>query len=856
MQTTGGASRCGCIFVFETTLTPHRVIVEPSTMSAAAAVQVKKDKAVSCAECRRLKLKCDRNFPCSSCRKRGLSALCPNVALPTRPRKQPTDGGKPSMTEMTSRIRELEEALRSLHAIHSNQPHPLLVDHDFTHEHAPPAGIVSDRPESPVEGDLDRLEESLGTLTIDHQSGKFSFFGQSAGMESLYHTELREESDPEQPDVQAEWSSEPFDPLRVFALDSLYPRLPSEVIMRHLEGHLPDPLRAWALCDLFYTNAAWMYCPVSLPQFQDNILVPVYSTAPPSLTDSSLTHVDVSILFMVFAIASSLDLSGPTDTGNNDPHTASQQKANSDPDRYHHFARAALTAGVSLIEEPSISGVRSVFLMAYYHMLRDREQAPQTVWSLTSIAVGLAVSIGLHRDSERWKLDQTVVQQRRRLFWELNVFMGFMGLAFGRPPQITLPFIDCEVGPDTEQSITADGEIVHGHSYRLHTITSTILSEIRDFVLSTKQNYKDTLALDRKLRDSAMELFGTPIGCRQVGPEVLKGPDTVATMQNFFLLALKESMVVALHRKYFVRACSCRPEDLATSRHYPSFLATFRSARVIIDIMSSLLSLEPILPCRFWFFWSHTLATAIIVGSVAIRHPRSVLVVEAMNALENVLELFHRCANQTDRVDRPTRALKIVTKLRERARLAISQPDYNVQADVHRQDDELKVLGGHARVVSTRHAGSATTQSTPPMDSPQTTDVHPSLMEDLTVVRQQDQDARSAREGSHSTSPDVPPRQSTIELFSGVNVPQSYAPAGPVTQFENLEGSHTVGDASHLERLHPSGGAFGMSVTAMDDFGNVFAMAPNIAQEWGDTYYDRSWQGFVADLGVSGGGLG
>jgi hypothetical protein len=37
-----------------------------------------------------------------------------------------------------------------------------------------------------------------------------------------------------------------------------------------------------------------------------------------------------------------------------------------------------------------------------------------------------------------------------------------IGLAFGRPPQITLPFVDCEVDPDTEQAITADGKIVHG----------------------------------------------------------------------------------------------------------------------------------------------------------------------------------------------------------------------------------------------------------------------------------------------------------------------------------------------------------------------------------------------------------
>ncbi|KAI0778884.1 hypothetical protein BD413DRAFT_512605 [Trametes elegans] len=33
---------------------------------------------VSCAECRRLKLRCDRKVPCETCTKRGCAALCPD----------------------------------------------------------------------------------------------------------------------------------------------------------------------------------------------------------------------------------------------------------------------------------------------------------------------------------------------------------------------------------------------------------------------------------------------------------------------------------------------------------------------------------------------------------------------------------------------------------------------------------------------------------------------------------------------------------------------------------------------------------------------------------------------------------
>ncbi|EJD46866.1 hypothetical protein AURDEDRAFT_184122 [Auricularia subglabra TFB-10046 SS5] len=36
---------------------------------------------LSCAECRRLKLKCDRKTPCSSCLKRGCAAICPSGGL-------------------------------------------------------------------------------------------------------------------------------------------------------------------------------------------------------------------------------------------------------------------------------------------------------------------------------------------------------------------------------------------------------------------------------------------------------------------------------------------------------------------------------------------------------------------------------------------------------------------------------------------------------------------------------------------------------------------------------------------------------------------------------------------------------
>jgi hypothetical protein len=87
---------------------------------------------------------------------------------------------------------------------------------------------------------------------------------------------------------------------------------------------------------------------------------------------------------------------------------------------------------------------------------------------------------------------------------------------------------------DTEQEMDAKSEVEHGCTsassyfirntpsysfapdhYRRQLISSTILTEIRDLVLSTKPKYMDVLALDRKLRECAVKLFGAPVGARE-----------------------------------------------------------------------------------------------------------------------------------------------------------------------------------------------------------------------------------------------------------------------------------------------------------------------------------------------------
>jgi hypothetical protein len=272
----------------------------------------------------------------------------------------------------------------------------------------------------------------------------------------------------------------------------------------------------------------------------------------------------------------------------------------------------------------------------------------------------------------------------------------------------------------------------------------------------------------------------------------------------------------------------------------------------------------------------------------------------------------------------------------------MSRLEYSpADADIHRQDEELKVLGGHTRVVSLRPGTyPPTAHSSPSVDTPPSSDVHPSLMEDLTVVRQQDQDAWKARgwgvggttaattattgagagtgtgTGAGAGGPEMSAGQSTrIEAFPGEvgSTPQSSystathggVSAAPFGKARDVTaGSHVHGigvgvgvgvggdaashsDAAAYAGFHaPHGGGdggtsavYGHGVTAMGGFGNVFSMSPeasvgaSVGAEAGvtdspmqepdawnlmsmmmsDDYPDVGWQGFVAELGVSGG---
>ncbi|KAF8605888.1 hypothetical protein BDV93DRAFT_31392 [Ceratobasidium sp. AG-I] len=93
---------------------------------------------LSCRECRRLKvLKCNRQFPCTSCERRGCASVCPNGIVEAgrgsrRHILATTSQLQETVRCLETRISQLEEALAQSHSMHSASPHPLLQDHQTT----------------------------------------------------------------------------------------------------------------------------------------------------------------------------------------------------------------------------------------------------------------------------------------------------------------------------------------------------------------------------------------------------------------------------------------------------------------------------------------------------------------------------------------------------------------------------------------------------------------------------------------------------------------------------------------------------------------------------------------------------
>ncbi|KAH9888914.1 fungal-specific transcription factor domain-containing protein [Cubamyces lactineus] len=701
---------------------------------------------LSCAECRRLKLRCDRAIPCGSCVKRGCAAICPDGSLTTGKGNRfvlaSTQDLHEKINQLANRVRDLEDALRTSYAVHSLDPHPLLSEEllrikaPIQRENLINTGTANGNSDEQSADVVD----SMGTLSIS-DSGRTNYFGQAT---SSWYYLTNEDNEDDARDQRMSALRKLLSP-EVLSLSGLFPIAPSLPLtldaqtmklerLRSLFWYLPGVDEAAELRRIYFQHAAWMYNPVSQAQLNESAFHIFYNpNKAPDMEDPLLSH-QLSLLYMVLAIGSLMDTSRPA--------------YNVEAEKYHHLARAALFQS-PIFEEPTLTAVQSLYLMAFYLFLSERHgSGVGSRWAFMGLAVKLGVSMGLHRDAGKWHISNDEVQRRRESFWELYSYDLLQSYTLGRPPSFTLAHIDCKKpyteDPCNEDTCTLTADILYPCAHRptvhwwKHRFTSECMNLVYDQAFGAKTpTYSTVLQLDRKLRGFAvpasLQIAGFGNSESRGGSYYESVP---LILQRHLVLAIRESNLLYMHRGFFARAISDHPKDPLGSPYGGSFIAAYRSAGSLVALVRNIHSQLKELTERMWFLWTHLFSCSIILGSIVTRCPSMSLAPSALVQLDSACELFKKTAVGFH----AEKVLGIMMRLREKAHASLSayrntppsRPGTLSEPTTPADDnDELSTLGGRTRLVEPKEKSM----------SPQITDRSPTSLNPIVPLPlKQDED--------------------------------------------------------------------------------------------------------------------
>ncbi|KAJ7842233.1 fungal-specific transcription factor domain-containing protein [Mycena olivaceomarginata] len=659
----------------------------------------------SCAECRRLKLRCDKTVPCGKCVSRGCGSICPDGQLTSGKGNRlvlaNTEELHHRIEHLVSRIRELEDALRTLQETVTDRPHPLLRT-DLLHIKAIPYPSPSSEGTSSSSSgsrnsastlatedspDCTRTEEeniidAFGTLTIGLH-GESSFLGQTARSEYLFRALAKTQPSPTVLPPR----------LSRRIIESSFPDsdIIDDDLGREIFELLPPLSEAIRLCDIYLEHGAYLSMTLIRTELIDEILDAVYRAGS---FESLRNHHALSLLFVVFAIAAILDPS-------KHPYSIEAQE-------YYYLSRAALSLA-SPIRETTRAAIQALIHMAQYRDLSDWEgTGSSAAWIYIGTAVRLAHGIGLHLDSRRWNLSEEASDRRSRLFWQLFGYDTWLSFSLGRPPSMSLNFIDASYPKDVcVPEMPPGGEPGKELSYGLWTVKySVLMHSVMSSAFGCKvPSYNTILELDRKVRD-----FYIPVRMRPNCTPETPPATTYLQMQRLLTLSTKESTLLNLHRPYFAQALQDKPDDLANHRFIPSVMAAYRSAwRLIRGLVIAWRDI-PLLLSRYGSAWSPALSAAIVMCILVTRAPTSKMTKSSLEELDALARLFQDASSSCRFA---ANLLQPITVLARKAHQAVNNTSPNpTDCDVTPAD--LDRLGGKTHLISQL----SNVTATPPGDSP------------------------------------------------------------------------------------------------------------------------------------------
>ncbi|KIY43676.1 hypothetical protein FISHEDRAFT_9564, partial [Fistulina hepatica ATCC 64428] len=683
---------------------------------------------LSCAECRRLKLKCDKNVPCGSCNRRGCESICPlgilSAGQGTRFILANTDQLHEKIAEMSNRIRQLEDALAIMQSAVSSQRHPLLEERllkiKFGSEvlkNGPYSAAHDSAPSSIISLKEEEKMHVLGTLAFN-EAGNARFYGLSGGAEvTSNHVNSA--------GTYSAKSSSTTLPREITRLAGSFPFLSPthdhrpglstcsspEDLRSMIISRLPSLPRAYKLCESWIDHGSLFFRPLRPEQIlNDDFLRTFYrqeeesEDADDNMSDPTGRHKTESYpnphalaaFFIILAIGSLLDI------------TLSVEDAENEAHRYYELGVAAVSLQ-PIYDAPELWTVMSIGLMATYYSLAGTRYSRETAWWMMSLASKLAQSV--NRDSSNWNNDTALLnhEQRRNLFWEVFSSDVSNSLALGRPPAIHPSFIDCQFPTDQEATVNEQGELDYGFWRMKHTFARDVFMPVIMTTLSAKLlPYQRVLDLDKTVRGMRFPSSFRPYVSREEVGDADYNNSAQAILANYASQCRTVTMLY-LHRAYFAQAVLDYPHNPLLSPFALSFQTAYRCASILIRAAAHHLDRCTAIAARVWFLVSHTFSAAIVAGTIVTRAPSANVAVSAMQDLNLALDVFQRCAAHSRRAQI---AWTILKRFKDKAvreyELRNCTPSAGLAegcspsgSSAHDEDDEdeLAMFGGQARIL-------------------------------------------------------------------------------------------------------------------------------------------------------------
>lgn len=631
----------------------------------------RKSQAVSCQECRRLKLKCDRVFPCASCIRRGCANLCPHGTLEkgkrgflrrleqSLPSASSKNGGKDGEASevamfvardaaMSKRIQELEAALTNAgvpipgapmafsKAVNASNKRPRCSS--ASESSTDFSSVSADPPKT--SGESSDVALGFGTLTIDVEN-KTRYIGLSGASaylnEDLWKT--GQSRIPSRRNSHEELLLSDMEP--VPNQDDLFGfELPPLMD----DAAFPPYAEARRLAGLYFENGSWMYEIIPKEIFFTVHLPHVYPTSA-SPTQKPIPHDVLALVAVVLALGTFFDLDLSFSV-------AKQRAA-----QLHSLSVTWLSAHIpqdGVLKLDTIPAVQTVHLMVLYQLSTRGRGDGEAAWQLLGMAMRAIQAQGCHRDGSRWNLPERDLEERRRVFWETHTYDRLQSFTFGRPYSQSDTHHDCEMPkscdtPLPSDTLRTDTEFSHTRWHHHKFRFALLLGRIVDEAFAAKHpTYSIIMQLDREINDFYVELPKW-ILCESVMDPMKDLQPGSGTGQRVFLrkdaqiFSLANMIFVTklhLHRGPFCRALMHTQGEALKSRYESSVISLTEAARAIINISRGLFTLHPTLTCRMWYFLFHSFTAAICLAVLVIVAPFHPLAPLAYDSVQMALELF------------------------------------------------------------------------------------------------------------------------------------------------------------------------------------------------------------------------